>query len=315
MQLPGPTGVAEADIKTATRPTRIPASRRRKGSEALRNWLALIPFLLFCLLFELLPAVMIIESSFIDSNTNEITLSNYQHMLTQTGNVHAFQTSISLSLVAAIISAVIGFLAAYGLHTIQIKWVRDIVTAFSSIAANFAGVPLAFAFISTLGATGFVTTTLISWFHIDLYHNFHFSVYSFWGLVMAYSYFEFPLMILITLPALEALRPQWREAATSLGASNFTYWRKIALPILFPSLIAALMLLFANAFAAFATAYALAQGAINLVPILISFVVNGNVNMDSGLGNALAVGMMLVLFVAFAIYTIMLRRVQRWQER
>jgi putative spermidine/putrescine transport system permease protein len=122
-------------------------------------------------------------------------------------------------------------------------------------------------------------------------------------------------MMLITLPALDALRPQWREAATSLGASTFIYWRRIALPILLPSLIAAALLLFANSFAAFATAYALAQGAINLVPILISFVVNGNVSLDTGLGNALATGMMIILFIAFAIYAAMLRRVSKWQGR
>jgi putative spermidine/putrescine transport system permease protein len=236
-------------------------------------------------------------------------------MLGQVGNLRAFQTSVSLSLVVAFVSAIIGFFAAYGLYTVRLKGVRAFVTAFSSIAANFAGVPLAFAFISTLGATGFITLLLLHWFHIDLYNGLHFSVYTFWGLVLAYSYFELPLMILITLPALDGLRPQWREAATSLGASNFTYWRRVALPILLPSLVAATMLLFANSFAAFATAYALAQGAINLVPILISFVVNGNVGLDTGLGNALAVGMIVVLLVAFAFYAAMLRRVSKWQGK
>jgi putative spermidine/putrescine transport system permease protein len=122
-------------------------------------------------------------------------------------------------------------------------------------------------------------------------------------------------MILVTLPALEGLRPEWREAATNLGASRFTYWRKVGLPVLLPSLIAAAMLLFANAFAAFATAYALAQGNINLVPIQISFVVNGNVSLDPGLGNALSVGMMVVLMLVVTLYTWMQRRVNKWQGR
>ena len=114
---------------------------------------------------------------------------------------------------------------------------------------------------------------------------------------------------------LSALRPEWREAATNLGVSNFTYWRRVGLPILFPSLIGAVMLLFANSFGAFATAYALAQGAINLVPILMDYVVNGNVTVDFGLGNALAVGMIVILLVAVSLYTTMLRRVSRWQGR
>lgn len=258
---------------------------------------------------------MIIQSSFVDSTTGTLTLHNYSNMLSQASNVHAFQTSISLSVVTSLLGAFFGFLAAYGLNNLRTNWLRNLIISYSSIAANFAGVPLAFAFVSTLGVTGFVTVLLQHWFHIDLYNGLNFSLYTFWGLVLVYTYFQLPLMILITLPALNALRPEWREASTNLGASNFTYWRRIALPILLPSLVAATMLLFANSFGAFATAYALAQGSINIVPILIAFVVNGNVNLDPGLGNALAVGMIVVLLIAVSLYTAMLRRVSRWQGR
>jgi putative spermidine/putrescine transport system permease protein len=258
---------------------------------------------------------MIIEGSFVNSDSGTPTLNNYQRMLSQASNLHAFQTSISLSLVTALIGAVIGFFAAYGVYNLRTSWLRNFIIGFSSIAANFAGVPLAFAFISTLGVTGFVTVLLLNWFHIDLYNGLNFSIYTFWGLVLVYTYFQLPLMILITVPALSALKPEWKEAAFNLGASNFIYWRRVALPVLMPSLIAATMLLFANSFGAFATAYALAQGGINLVPILISFVVNGNVDIDTGLGNALAVGMIVVLIIAVSLYTAMLRRVSVWQGR
>lgn len=315
MQLPAETDTASPSLAGV----RSTAQTRRRSSinwsYAISSWLGFVPFLLFCLLFELLPAVMIIEGSFTDSNTNAPTLYNYQRMLSQTGNLRAFQTSITLSLVTALIGAVIGFFAAYGVYNLRINWLRNFLIGFSSIAANFAGVPLAFAFVATLGVTGFVTVLLLNWFHIDLYNGLNFSIYSFWGLDIVYIYFQLPLMILITVPALNALRPEWKEAATNLGASNFTYWRRIALPILLPSLIAATMLLFANSFGAFATAYALAQGNINIVPILISFVVSGNVDIDTGLGNALAVGMIVVLLIAVSLYTTMVRRVSVWQGR
>lgn len=311
MQLPGKTEFVTKDI-SKVEVTRL---RDRQWSYTLTGWLGFLLFLLFCILFEILPAIMVIQGSFIDSNTGAFTLNNYQRVLFQASNLHAFQNSISLSLVTAVIGGVVGFLAAYGVYNLRVSWLRNLIIGFSSIAANFAGIPLAFAFISTLGATGFVTVLLLYWFHVDLYQGLNFSLYTFWGLVLAYSYFEIPLMVLITLPALDAVQPQWREAATSLGASTFTYWRRVALPILMPSLIAATMLLFANSFGAFATAYALAQGAINLVPILISFVVNGNVSLDTGLGNALASGMIIVLLVAVWLYTTMLRRVSRWQGR
>lgn len=284
-------------------------------TRSLVGWLGFAPFLLFCLLFEILPAVVVVQQSVADSNTGAATLVNFQHVISQPTYLNAFQTSILLSVVTAVIGAVVGFLAAYGLFQVRAEWLRNLVVGFSSIAANFAGVPLAYSFISTLGVTGFITVFLKQVVHIDLYNGFHFSLYTFWGLVLIYSYFELPLMILVMLPALNGLRTEWREAATSLGASTFTYWWRVALPILLPSLIAATLLLFANSFGAFATAYALAQGGINLVPILISFVVNGNVGLDIGLGNALAVGMIVVLLIAVIVYTVMLRRVARWQGR
>jgi putative spermidine/putrescine transport system permease protein len=313
---PGPeSAYAVADVATRAKPTE--KTRRlssRSWSYTITSWLGLVPFLLFCLLFELLPAIVIIQGSFTDSNTNAATLNNYQRMFSQASNFHAFETSISISLVTALTGAIFGFLAALGVYNLRTGWLRNFLIGFSSIAANFAGVPLAFAFVATLGVTGFVTVAIHDWLHISLY-DLGFSVYTFWGLVLVYTYFQLPLMILVTVPALSALRPEWREAATNLGASSFTYWQRVALPILLPSLIAAAMLLFANAFGAYATAFTLAQGNINIVPILIGFVVAGNVSLDTGLGNALAVGMIVVLLVAVSLYTAMVRRVSTWQGR
>ncbi len=286
----------------------------RGWSYNLTSWLGLVPFLLFCLLFEVLPAIIIIQGSFTENNTSKFTLDNFQRMLSQSSNLHAFETSIAISVVTALIGGVLGGLAAYAVFNLRTSWLRNFLIGFSSIAANFAGVPLAFAFVATLGTTGFITALLLNVFHVDIYGA-GFSLYQFWGLVIVYVYFQLPLMILLTVPALNGLRPEWREAATNLGASNFTYWRRVGLPILMPSLIAAAMLLFANSFGAFATAFALAQGGINLVPILINFTMNGNVIVDFGLGNALAVGMIVVLLAAVSLYTAMLRRVNVWQGR
>ena len=303
------TSAVRAPAQAVTR-----AGRGFRLSYSLTSWLGLLPFLLFCLLFELLPALIIIQDSFVSSDTGAFTLSNYQHLLGSVTYLHSFQNSISLSVVTALIGAIIGFFAAYGVYNSRISWLKNLLIGFSSIAANFAGVPLAFAFVSTLGVTGLVTVFLQSLFHFSIYDA-GFSLYSFFGLVLAYTYFQLPLMVLLTVPALSALKPEWREAATNLGASDATYWRRIALPVLLPSLIAATMLLFANSLGAFATAFALAQGNINLVTIQIAFAVDGNVSVDTGLGNALAVGMVVVLLLAVTLYTAMLRRASRWQGR
>lgn len=292
-----------------------PQSRARSVRYQVTGWLGFLPFFLFCLIFELLPALTVVQGSFTDSTTGAFTLYNFSRIFTQRDMLHAFQNSLSLALISALISTVVGFFAAYGVFRLRGGWLRNLLVGFSSVAANFAGVPLAAAFISTLGVSGYVTVLLLKWLHVDLYNGLNFSLYSFWGLVIVYCYFLLPLMVLVTLPALEGLRPEWQEAATNLGANTLAYWRKVALPILLPSIISAGMLLFANAFAAFATAYSLAQGNINLVPIQVSFVVNGNVSMDDGLGNALSVGMMLVLFLVVLVYAAMLRRTNRWQGR
>jgi putative spermidine/putrescine transport system permease protein len=308
------TAVTTTARNSAVAPRRTRRQGGRSWSYTLTSWLGLVPFLLFCLLFEILPAIIIIQGSFTNDTTGTVTLDNYKHMFSQVSNLHAFETSISISIVTALLGCIIGGFAAYGVYNLRTGWLRNFLVGFSSIAANFAGVPLAFAFVATLGVEGFITILIHNLFHVDLY-NLGFSLYTFWGLVIVYTYFQLPLMILVTLPALTALRPEWREAATNLGASNFTYWRRVGLPILLPSLIAATMLLFANSFGAFATAYALAGGGINLVTILINFVVNGNVIVDFGLGNALAVGMIVVLLVIVSFYTAMLRRVNTWQGR
>ena len=310
----------QSQVETATTSNIAQASTkaRRQGrrgwSYTLTSLLGLVPFLLFCLLFEVIPAIIIVQGSFTNNDTGAPTTDNYKNMFSQASNLHAFQTSISLSLITALIGGVFGGLAAYGVYTLRTGPLRNLLVGFSSIAANFAGVPLAFAYVATLGITGYITVLIQKMIHVNIY-DLGFSLYTFWGLVIVYTYFQLPLMILLTLPALSALRPEWREAATNLGASTFTFWRRVGLPILLPSLIAATMLLFANSFGAFATAYALAQGGINIVPILINFVVNGNVIVDYGLGNALSVGMIIILLVAVSIYSVMLRRVNTWQGR
>ena len=170
------------------------------------------------------------------------------------------------------------------------RWLRGPVMTFSGVASNFAGVPLAFAFLATLGRLGLVTVLLREWFGINLY-ALGFNLLSFWGLTLTYLFFQIPLMILIVTPALDGLKREWREAAEILGATGAQYWRMVALPILWPTLLGTLALLFANAFGAVATAYALTGSSLSIVPILLFAQIRGDVLGDPHLGYALAFGM------------------------
>src|SRR2546426_7765646 len=160
-------GIADTASKPSEGLSRIRRQGDRGWSYTLTSWLGLVPFLLFCLLFEILPAIIIIQGSFSDDTTGAPTLDNYRHMFSSE-NIHAFQNSISISLVTALIGGGIGALAAYGVYNLRTGWLRNLLIGFSSIAANWAGVPLAFAFVATLGVTGFVTAALQNWLHFNL---------------------------------------------------------------------------------------------------------------------------------------------------
>ena len=193
------------------------------------------------------------------------------------------------------------------------RWVRSALSTFSGVASNFAGVPLAFAFITTLGRTGMITV-LLKYIGLDLYDK-GFSLYSFWGLSLTYMYFQFPLMVLTITPALDGLRREWREAAENLGATPAEYWLKVALPILTPSILGTMILLFGNAFGAYATALSLTGGFINLITILIGSQIKGDVLHNVGLGYALAFGMVVVMAVMMTIYYFLRRRSERWLKQ
>jgi putative spermidine/putrescine transport system permease protein len=235
------------------------------------------------------------------------SLSEYRYRV-------AFENSLVLSIASASLGVIAGTLIAHAvLRPGAPSWLRSTVTSFSAVAANFAGVPLAFAFISTLGSLGLLTTMLKS-LGIDLYAA-GFSLYSIPGLTLVYSYFQIPLMIIIITPAIQALRPSWREAADNLGASAGQYWRMVGLPVLAPSLLAGWILLFGSAFSAYATAYALTSGNIGLVTTEISNVLSGNVMEEPGTGAALSVGMIVVMVGVLLISTMLARRAARWTPR
>jgi putative spermidine/putrescine transport system permease protein len=183
---------------------------------------------------------------------------------------------------------------------------------FSGVASNFAGVPLALAFIFTLGQLGIVTLFLKG-VGIDPYAE-GFTIYSKIGLELVYLYFQFPLMVLIIAPAIDGLRPEWREAAENMGASSFEYWRRVALPILFPTILGSMILLFGNAFGAQATAYQLTSGTLPIVPVIIGAQISGDVLHNPGLGYAMAMGMVIIMGVSIGIYTLLQRRAERWRR-
>jgi putative spermidine/putrescine transport system permease protein len=173
-------------------------------------------------------------------------------------------------------------------------------------------VMLAFAFLATIGLSGFVTLFLRDHFGIDIYSG---GVWLFEqpGLVLVYMYFQIPLMVIVFLPAVDGIRPQWREAASSLGGSTWQYWRRVAFPLLAPGFFGAMLLLFANAFSAYATAAALISQGSPIIPLQIRGALTSEVVLgQQNLGKAMALGMVVVVAVVMSLYALLQRRTARW---
>jgi putative spermidine/putrescine transport system permease protein len=269
-----------------------------------------VPFALFALAFMILPAGSLLVGSFQDPQGG-FTLANIAH-LARPDILKCYLVTIEVSAVTAVAGGLFGLLLAFSVTLGGLpKGLRSGLLTFSGVASNFAGVPLAFAFIATMGRVGMVTVVLKTVFGINLYDH-GFNLYSFWGLCLTYLYFQLPLMVLIITPALDGMKKEWREASESLGASRTQYWLHIGLPILAPPLLSCMILLFGNAFGAYATAYALTGGLLNLVPILIGAQIQGDVLHDPNLGYALAFGMVIVMTACILAYTALQKRASRW---
>lgn len=239
-----------------------------------------------------------------------LTLENYRQLVSP-AVLDAYGMSIRISLTTAILGGLIGFLIAWAVSIGGLpRPFRSLTTTFSGVASNFAGVPLAAAFIFTLGRVGLLTA-LFKLLGIDLYRS-GFSLYSFTGLTLVYLYFQIPLMVLVIMPALDGLKREWREAAENLGATPLQYWRDVALPVLAPSILGTMILLFGNSFGAHATAYALTGGLFNLATLLIGQQISGDVLHNPGLGYAVAMGMVIIMAVSILVYSILQRRSERW---
>ena len=284
---------------------------RARGASQMRHplaWFFIAAFLAVSLLFMVAPTLILAVQAVSgdDGLTMQyiVDLDSYRYRV-------ALENSLILSLVSAAVGVVAGALIAYVvLSPGAPRGLRSTVSSFAAVASNFAGVPLAFAFVSTLGTLGLLTTSLRS-MGVDIY-GLGFSLYSMTGLVLVYSYFQIPLMVIIITPALLALRAEWREASENLGASPGQYWRMVGLPVLTPSLLASFILLFGSGFSAYATAYALTSGNIGLLTTEIGNVLSGNVMVSQQTGAALSVVMIVVMVGVLILNGLLMRRAARW---
>lgn len=279
------------------------ASAARGSRTRSKGWLAAAPLLVFVALVFGAPLVVLLGGTFVRGG--RVTGDNLAESL-QGAYLTALLGSMKLSVVVAVAGAILGTFFAQAVVTSRFTMLREAVLTASGVLANFGGVPLAFAWIATLGNSGVVTQAL----NLDEHG---WSLYNFWGLTLVYLYFSIPLMVLVMVPALDGLRPQWREAAQNNGASTWQFWRHVGIPVLTPSLLGGVVLLFGGAFAAYATAAAMVGTVVPLVTLQIANALTGNVLIGhENVALALSLDMIVVAGLVMAVYLPLQRRSARW---
>ena len=315
------TAVAPEPAYSGARPgsSGTRSDRVTRVLRALLRWAGVLPFTAYVAAGLLAPLVAIAiyslqpnHGGFVASRATAPTLSNFDTALHGT-YLTGLTNVVLLALVTSIVPGVFGFLLAYAIHTARRGIVlRRVVITAAGVFANFGGVPLAFLFIATLSTTGVVTGWIKDLFNFDIWDH-GFSLYNPYGVALVYLYFQIPLMVLVILPALEGLRPAWREAAENLGGRSWHYWRHVAGPVLLPSFLGCVLLLFGSGLSAYATAEALTGGTIALTPIQIGALLNGNVLAgQENLGYALGVILVVIIAVVMIGYVLLQRRAARW---
>jgi putative spermidine/putrescine transport system permease protein len=277
----------------------------------LRDALPLVPFLLYLFVFLMIPTITVIVRSV--SSDGSFSLDRIRALSSHTATSTLWK-SLILSGSTAIIGALLGGLLAYLVVTSPpTSLFRRAVTSLCSVLAQFGGVALAFAFLATVGFSGVVTVWAREHLGWDIYGSGW--LFEMPGMVLVYTYFQIPLMVIVFLPALEGLRAQWREAAVNLGATTFQYWRLVGIPLLTPAFLGSVLLLFANAFAAYATIAALISQGNPIVPLLIRTALTSEVVLgQQGFAYALATEMVVVVAVVMVAYSALVRRTARWLQ-
>lgn len=259
---------------------------------------ALIPFLVLCVLFELIPILYTIIRSFVPEGEDfGFTFANYINIFTKTLYQKAIVNSLIISILSSIIGLIVAFIGAKAVHESKGK-LNNIFMSILNMVSNFSGVPLAFAYIIMFGNVG-VMTMIGSNYGIEFLANF--PLYSIFGLLLIYVYFQIPLSTLLLIPAFDAIRKEWKESNALLGGTNFTFWTKIGVPILMPSILSTFSVLFANALAAYASAYALLMNNVSLLPIRLSEQFVGDLVQRPEFGSAIAVVLMVFMIAAIMI--------------
>lgn len=259
--------------------------------------LTMLPLLILAVMFLILPLVNLVVKSFCVPGENVFTLNNYRDIFTKAIYLAAIKNSLKLSFLSTAIGLVLSFITALAVTVIAPKGQSRFMSILNMVS-NFAGLPLAFAFIVIMGSSG-VVIQITEELGLDFLSNF--KLYSEDGLLLLFVYFQIPLGTLLLIPAFQGIRPEWKESAAIMRATPFQFWTRVGVSLLIPSLTGTFGMLFANALTAYATAYVLMTTNYPLLPIKIASMFTGEMAQQEEMGSALSIVMMAIMLAVIAL--------------
>jgi ABC-type Fe3+ transport system permease subunit len=242
--------------------------------------------------------------SLFDENTKQFTLQYYINIFTKPLFIEAIKNSILFATACSIVGGVGGTLVGYFAPQLSSRS-RNFLLSLYTLPLTLSGLVVAFAFIVLLGRNGIVNLLIQRIFSLS--KDVYIDVYSWYGLVIVYAFYQIPLMTLTMSAVFENLDRTLIEAARNLGANVWQVWRYVIIPVLAPGFIAGMSIQFAGMLGAFGTVLALVGGAKNLLSIQVYYHTSES---TYNLPQAAALAVLLISLIILVLY--LLTRLEKY---
>ena len=266
---------------------------RYAGEKRFNVWTALTLILLaLFLLFVIYPiGMLIVKSLFVGG---KVDLSYFVKFFSKKYYWVTLVNSFKVTVLSTLLACLIGVPMAYLLRSVKIRGSEflNILIVISYLSPPFIG---AYAWIQLLGRNGFITRILNALFHVKLH-----GIYGFAGIVLVFSLQSFPLIYMYVSGAMKNLDNSLNEAAESLGCNAFQRVTKVIFPLVLPSLLAGMLLVFMRVFSDFGTHMIIGEG-YKTFPVMLYTQFMGEVGTNDGFAATMCVIVIVIALMFFFI--------------
>ncbi|NBI10489.1 iron ABC transporter permease [Colidextribacter sp. OB.20] len=273
---------------------------RYAGEKKFNLWTVLTLLLLAAfLLFVIFPIGMLIVKSLLTGDG--IDLSYFVKFFTKKYYWSALVNSFQVTVISTLVSCLIGVPMAYLLRSVKIPGseLLNILIVISYLSPPFIG---AYAWIQLLGRNGFITRIINALLGIKFR-----GIYGFAGIILVFSLQSFPLIYMYVSGAMKNLDNSLNEAAESLGCNAFQRVTKVIFPLVMPSLLAGMLLVFMRVFSDFGTPMIMGEG-YRTFPQMLYTQFMGEVGTNDGFAATMCIIVIIIALMFFFIQKFLGRR-------